>query len=121
MGEARSKGWSMDAQEKLRDKLKKLHRLLGSANPNEADAARSKINELLARNKKTWNDLCDLLETGRGEWHDDEDPAPEPSDESAPPPLDLIHHLIERHLHRWLCGSVMKRNTPRSAKATASS
>jgi hypothetical protein len=101
--------------EKLRDKLKKLTRLLGSANPNEAAAARSRINEILAKNKKTWNDLCDLLEgkksKGAPDWGDedapdecDEDrPPARPSDTAAgkpsPPPLDLICRLIEHYLH----------------------
>ena len=41
------------AAHRLRDKLKKLHALLGSNNANEREAARAKIDELLAKSKKT--------------------------------------------------------------------
>ena len=45
---------TMGSTDKLRDKLTKLFRLLGSSNTNECEAARSKIDELLAKNKKNW-------------------------------------------------------------------
>jgi hypothetical protein len=50
-------------------------RLLGSSNTNECEAARSQIDELLAKNKKNWNDLTELLSTGNAHgWQDDDDP-----------------------------------------------
>ena len=66
---------TMGSTDKLRDKLTKLFRLLGSSNTNECEAARSKIDELLAKNKKNWNDLTELLSTGNAHgWQDDDDP-----------------------------------------------
>jgi hypothetical protein len=50
----------MDA-DKLRAMAKKLHASMGSDNKNEQETARAKLDELLARNKKTWNDLPGLL------------------------------------------------------------
>jgi hypothetical protein len=49
----------MDA-DKLRAMAKKLHASMGSDNKNEQETARAKLDELLARNKKTWNDLPEL-------------------------------------------------------------
>jgi uncharacterized protein DUF3631 len=91
------------AAEKLREKLRKLFALLGSSNAGEREAARGKIDELLARNKKNWNDLTELLRAGntRG-WRDDEPDgatAPTSARPVRPAPLDLIRHILERHLH----------------------
>jgi hypothetical protein len=62
--------------DKLRDKLTKLFRLFGSTNLNEREAARRKIDELLARNRKSWNDLCELISTGKTQgWQNDDEPA----------------------------------------------
>ena len=60
----------------LLEKLRKLHGLLGSANPHEREVARQKIDEILRRNRKTWNDLTALL-FGAGKidaegWDDDD-------------------------------------------------
>jgi len=89
----------MDA-DKLRDKLTKLHGLLGSDNASEHEAARAKIMELLAKNKKTWNDLTELLRTGNSQgWQDDDGLATATSGDPHPPPLDLICRVLQRHLH----------------------
>jgi hypothetical protein len=93
------------AAEKLRKKLKALFALLGSTNAGEREAARSKIDEVLAKSKKNWNDLTELLVTGNAQgWHDDEqhtvDAAGSPDDRSEhPAPLDLIRRILRRHLH----------------------
>jgi hypothetical protein len=86
---------------KLRDRLRKLHALIGSANRNEREAAYAKIDEILTKHKKTWNDLNDLL------WGGSADNKPDDPDDDAnqqnvprvPPPLDLIRHILERHLY----------------------
>ena len=86
-------------EEKLRDKLRKLFALMGSENTAEREAARAKIVELLGKNKKTWNDLTEFLATGNAKgWHDDE-PAAVRGGKAAPAPLQLINHILERHLH----------------------
>jgi hypothetical protein len=89
------------AAEKLREKLRKLFALLGSSNAGEREAARCKIEELLARNKKNWNDLTELLSGGGQGWHDDEPNGAAVRSEPPvrPAPLDLIRHIFERHLH----------------------
>jgi hypothetical protein len=93
------------AEKKLREKLTKLHRMLGSANAHEREAAFARIDEILTRRKKTWNDLTDILSGAGGTqgWHDDDDDdgdvADPPARESRrPAPLDLIYHILARHL-----------------------
>jgi hypothetical protein len=88
--------------DKLRSKLTKLFAMLGSANQHESETARRLIHDLLARNKKTWNDLLELLQSGNtAGWRDDEDPpSAAPTDEPGKPaPLDLIARLLEMFLH----------------------
>jgi len=91
----------MAISDKLRDRLTKLFALLGSNNAGEREAARNKIEELLAKNKKTWNDLTELLATGNAQgWHDAEPDVGQASGAAAarPASLDLIRHILERHL-----------------------
>jgi len=91
----------MAVSDKLRDRLTKLFALLGSNNAGEREAARNKIEELLAKNKKTWNDLTELLATGNAQgWHDAEPDVGQASGAAAarPASLDLIRHILERHL-----------------------
>jgi hypothetical protein len=91
----------MAVSDKLRDRLTKLFALLGSNNAGEWAAARNKIEELLAKNKKTWNDLTELLATGNAQgWHDAEPDVGQASGAAAarPASLDLIRHILERHL-----------------------
>lgn len=91
------------AGEKLRDKLRKLHAQLGSDNRHERDAAWNKINELLAREKKSWNDLPAILSGGdspQGESSQQQDISNEDSNTASNiGPLDLIQHILRRHLH----------------------
>jgi hypothetical protein len=64
---------------KLRDRLRKLHALLGSDNPGERENAHAKINELLFKHKLTWNDLVAFLvdePTNASDPGADADPAP---------------------------------------------
>src|SRR3979411_1500020 len=89
--------------DRLRDKLKKLHALMGSDNAAEREAAWLKISELLAKSKKTWNDLPELLSAGKTQGGQD-DPGDDPRDAATggdrrPAPLDLIRHILQRHLH----------------------
>jgi hypothetical protein len=90
----------MDADARLRAMAKKLHASMGSDNKGESDNARAKLVELLARNKKTWNDLPGLLtpdvEEPAGDMPDDN---AWPADKPAPPALDLIQEMLIRHLH----------------------
>jgi hypothetical protein len=90
--------------EKWRDKLRKLHALMGSDNASESEAARRKILEMLAYNKKTWNDLPALLAAGGGEESlrdPDEPPDPPWSGDTTTEqnPFDLVCSILQEHLH----------------------
>jgi hypothetical protein len=91
----------MNAKKKegdLRKRLTKLFGLLGSDNTNERENARAIIDELLRKNRKSWNDLTELLQTGNdGSWIDDDGPTapPDVADFNA---LDLTHGLLEQYL-----------------------
>ena len=62
------------AAAKLRDKLTKLFAMMGSNTTDEREVARREIDDLLAKNKKNWNDLTELLSTGNAQgWHDEFD------------------------------------------------
>jgi hypothetical protein len=81
--------------------LKKLFAMLGSEILGERENARAKLAELLAKNKKTWNDLTELLQTGDAQgWQDDDGIAT--SGGQRPAPLDRICRLLEKHLHLTL-------------------
>jgi hypothetical protein len=74
--------------------------MLGSDNPGERENARRMLDEELTRHKKTWNDLPELLATGTTQ-HDDhayEEPLGN-TRTGRPAPLDLIRHILQRHLH----------------------
>jgi hypothetical protein len=91
----------MTISDKLRERLTKLFALLGSNNAGEREAARLKIEELLAKNKKTWNDLTELLASGNAQgWQDAESDTGGASRSAPvhPASLDLIRHILERHL-----------------------
>jgi hypothetical protein len=94
----------------LGEKLLKLHALIGSPFPAERDAAIAKINELLARHGRTWNDLQDLLQTsanpdpawnvpGDGPTVDDALRAGLPGEALTPPnALACAVHVVEKYL-----------------------
>jgi hypothetical protein len=73
----------MSPTNKLRDRLLKLHAMLGSSNAGEREAARARLEELLARHKKSWVDLPELLANGGGNIDDD---VPAAGTTKAPPP-----------------------------------
>lgn len=87
--------------DKLRDKLKKMHAKLGSNNANEREAARTKIDELLVKNKDGRNDLTEFLFTGNAQsWRNNNPYEEQPADYSPTPALlDLTCHILQRHLH----------------------
>ncbi|MGO9049394.1 MAG: DUF3631 domain-containing protein [Xanthobacteraceae bacterium] len=55
-------------------RLKQLFAMLGSSNAQERETARAKLDELLVKNRKTWNDLTELLagDASESEWNVDE-------------------------------------------------
>ena len=48
----------------LASRLRQLHAMLGSNNSQERETARAKIDELLAKHRKSWNDLTELMSAG---------------------------------------------------------
>ena len=71
--------------------------MLGSDNVNERENARRKIDDILVRNKWTWNDLPELLRAGPSEPEDNH-----PNDDYAPNPhlnpLDLVHYILQQYV-----------------------
>lgn len=92
-------------EEKLLAKLRKLFAMLNSANEGEKANAHRLINEILAKNKKTWNDFTAMVfrdATAAQGWHDDDASAaaaPAAGNARRPKPLDLIRRIFERHLY----------------------
>src|SRR5450759_3526577 len=88
-------------------RLKKLFAMLGSANAAEHDAARKKLDAILLRNRKTWNDLTELLASG-GKSDDQWSTNHEARTSNATPiagakekdfnALELVHYLVGTHL-----------------------
>jgi hypothetical protein len=79
-----------------REKLKKLFAMLGQDNDGEFDNARQKISDLLARERRTWKAFVDsLFSTSSSAWSDWHDHA---ASDPAINPLDVVHHLLWRHL-----------------------
>ena len=54
----------MSRKTTLASRLRQLHAMLGSNNAQERETARVKIIELLARHRKSWNDLTELMSAG---------------------------------------------------------
>jgi Protein of unknown function (DUF3631) len=94
----------------LREKLAMLFAMLGSDNAGERENARSLIDETLRKNRKSWNDLVELLQSGSSDptWDaGDENRAKEANASSAAPgvasgtnvsALDLLRHVLEMYL-----------------------
>jgi acyl-CoA-binding protein len=85
----------MNIPERDRERLRKLHAMLGSNSPGEAENARKMIMDLLERHKATWPDLTMLLQ---------EDEQQQQADNSSEKtvfefnPLDLIHHMLAEYI-----------------------
>src|ERR1700675_1088882 len=78
-----SKSAKKQMSKKDRKRLEQLFRMIGSPNAGEAENARRLILEMLARYRKTWNDLTDLM---RGDTNADTCGAP------FAPPRAPDHH-----------------------------
>src|SRR5580698_4002620 len=79
----------------IRDDLASDITDLGSSDPTERANARSNIADLLARHRKTWNDLADVLCAATHEaWACD--PLSDAPDRVNP--LDLISYLLQHYV-----------------------
>jgi hypothetical protein len=78
----------------VRERLTKLFAMLGSDNANERENARTIIDEILRRNRKSWNDLTELLQTGSDgtDWNiqDNDETPPSASTGANINALDLV-------------------------------
>jgi DNA polymerase III delta prime subunit len=86
---------------KDRKRIRKLHALLGSSNEGEREAARRKLEALLTRLGKSWNDLPELLtdDTPAQPVADPRDSGPHPFDRpDAPTPADTVRRMLELYL-----------------------
>jgi hypothetical protein len=75
---------------------------MGSSNINERENARIKLDEWLAKQKKTWNDLVEVLSGGNADgWQDDAPTVDHPGISGGVQvnPLDLIREVLRRHLY----------------------
>jgi hypothetical protein len=88
-------------------RLKKLHGMVWSPSPHEAETARRKVLEILAEHNLSANDLKEILAatpvetTADGPANDgDGGEAPQQAADDAPQvnPLDLVMRLIEKHI-----------------------
>ncbi len=82
-----------------RRRLKKLHALLGSDKLAERETAHAQIGKLLAKHKKTWNDLLEILSAAEIPQQEDDEPSGDTVASDRPAPLDLIKHILRQHLH----------------------
>jgi hypothetical protein len=88
-----------------RDRVRDLFAMMGgAASPAEAETARHKLDALLKKHGKTWNDLPELLrpdETPAQATADPRDSGPHPFDRpDAPTPADTVRAMLEQYA--WL-------------------
>jgi hypothetical protein len=97
--------------DKDRRRLEQLFNMLGSANVNEREAARQKIDELLTKHRKTWNDVLDLLQSGGSDqWtaaYDDDRSADQAAEDAVnaglPEAAVKAPSALDRFKSRELC------------------
>jgi Protein of unknown function (DUF3631) len=84
----------MNIRERDRERLRKLHAMLGSSSPGEVENARKMIMDLLERHEATWLDLTMLLQ------EDEQQQADNSSEKTVFEfnPLDLIHHMLAEYI-----------------------
>jgi hypothetical protein len=88
---------------KDRKRVRDLFAMLGSSNPQEQATARRKLEVLLKRLGKTWNDLPELLHddeaaTSAPRADDPRDAEPAPDVGANITPADLIRHVLEQYV-----------------------
>jgi hypothetical protein len=110
-----SKSAKKQMSKKDRKRLEQLFRMIGSPNAGEAENARRLILEMLARYRKTWNDLTDLMrgDTNADTWgaaFDDDRSAeqhagdavdaglPEAAVKEPPNVLELVRFILEEYI-----------------------
>jgi Protein of unknown function (DUF3631) len=100
---------------KVLKRFRALFAMMGSSNASERETARQKIDELLTKYRKTWNDLQELLQGGgdttgwEAAWddtHSAEQHAsnaidaglPEAAVKEPPNVLELVHYILQEYV-----------------------
>jgi uncharacterized protein DUF3631 len=85
---------------------------LGSSDPDERVKAKYNIDDLLARHRKNWNDLADVLCTSSSASWASHAAADDPKPVN---PLDLVHYLLEQYVrlqpHQYIAVSLWALHT----------
>jgi uncharacterized protein DUF3631 len=89
-----------DMTDKVRKRLSQLFALLGSDNVHEREVARQKLDEWLRKNKRNWNDLVELLQTGSSDvaWQDDEQAETAAPNVRSINALELVKYVLEQYV-----------------------
>jgi hypothetical protein len=86
---------------KFLERVSKLHALLGSANASERESAWVKLNELLQRHRKTWNDIPELLRLAKAPQNQKDEEDSDITDQAVliPNIFDLIFYTLKHYLY----------------------
>jgi hypothetical protein len=95
---------------KFFERVFKLHALLGSANSSERESAWHKLDELLKRHHKTWNDVPELLKVGSAildkknkntESHEEDEGDDDEENHTIPVPdiFDFVFSTLKNYLY----------------------
>src|SRR5262245_35877077 len=89
-----------ELSKKSRKRLAQLFAMLGSANIHERENARLMIENILLKNRKTWNDLTELLQTGSSDsaWSIDDDRSITPAAPRNISALELVHFILQDYV-----------------------
>ena len=102
-----------EMNKKVLKRLRQLFAMMGSSNAGERETARQKIDELLTKYRKTWNDLSELLQSGgdtanswKAAWDDSRGAeqhagnAGLPAEALKEPPnvLELVHFILQEYV-----------------------
>jgi hypothetical protein len=87
---------------KVRKRLAQLFALFGSDNVHEREAARTKLDEILRKHRKNWNDLVQLLQTGSSDagWNvfDDDQQTDMAEPVKGVCALELVLYVLEQYV-----------------------
>ena len=102
-----------EINKKTLNRLRQLLAMMGSDNAPERETARRKLDELLQKNRKTWNDLIELLQAGGvsdSAWNVGDDDRPDDDSEQTtdigipkeqveePDALELAHFILQEYV-----------------------
>src|SRR5262249_29716844 len=107
--------WALHMDNATRERIRRLHALVGSSNEGESNNARRKLLELLAKYNKTWNDISELIK------EDVPEQAPKAHGTAAPrtkfvPAVVLVDHILRQYVgakeHEYVGVALWTLHTP---------